>query len=40
MGDGRGGWDCEPLQQAFGPQGESWGSYLSYSLNDGWSTSP
>jgi len=34
--DGRGGWDCEPLQRAFGPTGESWGSYFSYSLNDGW----
>jgi von Willebrand factor type A domain len=34
--DGRGGWDCEPLQRTFGPTGESWGSYFSYSLNDGW----
>jgi hypothetical protein len=34
--DGRGGWDCESLQRAFGPTGESWGSYFSYSLNDGW----
>jgi hypothetical protein len=34
--DGRGGWDCEPLQRAFGSAGESWGSYFSYSLNDGW----
>ena len=34
--NGRGGWDCEPLQRAFGPPGESWGSYFSYSLNDGW----
>jgi hypothetical protein len=34
--DGRGGYDCEPLQRAFGPPGESWGSYFSYSLNDGW----
>ncbi|HJR96010.1 MAG TPA: hypothetical protein VJ807_11310, partial [Gaiellaceae bacterium] len=34
--NGRGGWDCEPLQRAFGSPGESWGSYFSYSLNDGW----
>lgn len=34
--NGRGGWDCEPLQRAFGPPPESWGSYFSYSLNDGW----
>jgi hypothetical protein len=34
--DGRGGWDCEPLQRAFGAAPESWGSYFSYSLNDGW----
>jgi hypothetical protein len=34
--DGRGPWDCEPLQRAFGPPTESWGSYFSYSLNDGW----
>lgn len=34
--NGRGGWDCEPLQRAFGPKHESWGSYFSYSLNDGW----
>jgi hypothetical protein len=34
--DGRGGYDCEPLQRAFGLAGESWGSYFSYSLNDGW----
>jgi hypothetical protein len=34
--NGRGGWDCEPLQRAFGSSGESWGSYFSYSLNDGW----
>jgi hypothetical protein len=34
--NGRGGWDCEPLQRAFGAVGESWGSYFSYSLNDGW----
>ncbi len=34
--DGRGGYDCEPLQRSFGPSGESWGSYFSYSLNDGW----
>jgi hypothetical protein len=34
--NGRGGWDCEPLQRAFGSRGESWGSYFSYSLNDGW----
>jgi hypothetical protein len=37
--NGRGGWDCEPLQVAFGPSGESWGSYFSYSLNDGWKLS-
>jgi hypothetical protein len=37
--DGRGPWDCEPLQRAFGPPGESWGSYFSYSLNDGWKLS-
>lgn len=34
--DGRGGHDCEPLQRAFGPPGEIWGTYASYSLNDGW----
>jgi hypothetical protein len=34
--NGRGGWDCEPLQRAFGSPTESWGSYFSYSLNDGW----
>jgi hypothetical protein len=34
--DARGGWDCEPLQRAFGSPDESWGSYFSYSLNDGW----
>ena len=34
--DNRGGYDCEPLQRAFGSSGESWGSYFSYSLNDGW----
>jgi hypothetical protein len=34
--NGRGGWDCEPLQRTFGEPGESWGSYFSYSLNDGW----
>jgi hypothetical protein len=34
--NGRGGWDCEPLQRSFGSPGESWGSYFSYSLNDGW----
>jgi von Willebrand factor type A domain len=34
--DGRGGWDCEPLQRGFGPPTESWGSYFSYSLNAGW----
>jgi hypothetical protein len=34
--DGRGPWDCEPLQRAFGSPEESWGSYFSYSLNDGW----
>jgi hypothetical protein len=34
--DGRGPWDCEPLQRAFGSPGESWGSYFSYSLNNGW----
>ena len=37
--DGRGGWDCEPLQRAFGASGESWGSYFSYSLNEGWKLS-
>src|SRR5207342_3031735 len=37
--DGRGGWDCEPLQRAFGSPGESWGSYFSYSLNEGWKLS-
>jgi hypothetical protein len=37
--NGRGGWDCEPLQRQFGPSGESWGSYFSYSLNDGWTLS-
>lgn len=34
--NGRGGWDCEPLQRAFGLPGDAWGSYFSYSLNDGW----
>jgi hypothetical protein len=34
--DGRGGWDCEPLQRSFGSPTEAWGSYFSYSLNDGW----
>jgi hypothetical protein len=37
--DGRGGWDCEPLQRGFGPPTESWGSYFSFSLNDGWKLS-
>lgn len=30
------GADCEPLQRSFGPQGETWASFGSYSLNDGW----
>jgi hypothetical protein len=34
--DGRGPWDCEPLQRAFGAPSESWGTYFSYSLNEGW----
>jgi hypothetical protein len=34
--NGRGGWDCEPLQRAFAQVEESWGSYFSFSLNDGW----
>lgn len=33
---GRGPTDCEPLQRAFGPQGESYGVFASYSVNDGW----
>jgi hypothetical protein len=37
--DARGGWDCEPLQRAFGSRGEAWGSYFSYSLNEGWKLS-
>jgi hypothetical protein len=34
--DGRGGYDCEPLQRVFGPQGETWATFASYSLNEGW----
>jgi hypothetical protein len=34
--DGRGPDDCEPLQVAFGPQGETWGTYAAYSIDDGW----
>ncbi|HXF98932.1 MAG TPA: VWA domain-containing protein [Gaiellaceae bacterium] len=37
--NGRGGWDCEPLQRAFAAREESWGSYFSFSLNDGWKLS-
>ena len=37
--NGRGGWDCEPLQRSFGSPEESWGSYFSYSLSDGWKLS-
>jgi hypothetical protein len=38
--DERGGEDCEPLQPAFGPPGENWGTFASYSLNDGWTLTP
>ena len=33
---GRGGYDCEPLARAFGPAGESWAAFASYSLGPGW----
>lgn len=33
---GRGPYDCEPLQRAFGPQGQGYGVFASYSVNDGW----
>jgi hypothetical protein len=33
---GRGGYDCEPLARTFGPRGESFGLFASYSLGDGW----
>lgn len=29
---GRGGYDCEPLARLFGPRGERWGIFVSYSL--------
>jgi len=36
---GRGPPDCEPLHRMFGPQGESYGVFASYSVNDGWALS-
>jgi hypothetical protein len=33
---GRGPGDCEPLENMFGAQQESWGTYASYSLGPGW----
>jgi hypothetical protein len=29
--------DCDPLLREFGPSGESWGTYASYSVGAGWS---
>jgi hypothetical protein len=29
---GRGGYDCEPLARTFGPSGETWRAFLTYSL--------
>jgi hypothetical protein len=37
---GVGPYDCEPLEVAFGTPGETWGTYGSYSLGDGWSIAP
>jgi hypothetical protein len=34
--DDRGPEDCEPHQRRFGAAGESFGTFASYSLNDGW----
>jgi hypothetical protein len=31
---GRGGYDCEPLLRTFGPAGETWGVFLSFTLAD------
>ena len=33
---GRGGYDCEPLARSFGPEGETWGVFASYSVGAGW----
>ena len=33
---GRGGYDCEPLARLFGPAGETWAVFASYSLGAGW----
>jgi hypothetical protein len=33
---GRGPFDCEPLQRAFGPPGESFGTFASYSVGERW----
>lgn len=33
---GRGGYDCEPLARTFGPAGESFAVFASYSLGPGW----
>jgi len=38
--DERGPFDCEPLQRAFPTSQEAWGSFASFSLNDGWTISP
>lgn len=37
---GRGPFDCEPLQRAFPSSQEAWGTFASFSLNDGWVVSP
>jgi hypothetical protein len=33
---GRGPGDCEPLERAFSPTQESWGSFAIYSVGSGW----
>jgi hypothetical protein len=38
--DERGPFDCEPLQRAFPTSQEAWGTFASYSLNDGWVVTP
>lgn len=37
--DGRGPYDCEPLQRAFGAVGETWGVHAVYSAGAGWESS-
>lgn len=34
--DGRGPYDCEPLQRVMGLQGQTYGTFASYSIGDGW----